>query len=186
MVSTAKVHSSVAGGIGFLNIFGSKGTSALLLLQDCIIKTVMLLVLTRPCRGADLAALDLNHRSYVPEGVVLKAYHMSKQSRPARHGVEFFCPTIKEDTRLCPVETLRPYEQHAEKFRKGLGMTKSKIFLLLFGRHNPVSSSTIARWWKSCSGFKYKSSHGRHDCRGDIAGSRMVRKRCLSKVVLPN
>ena len=30
----------------------------------------MLLVLTRPCRGADLAALDLRNRFHVPEGVV--------------------------------------------------------------------------------------------------------------------
>ena len=29
-------------------------------------------------------------------------------------------------------------------------MAKAKVFLSLVGKHNPVSSSTIARWLKSC------------------------------------
>ena len=36
------------------------GPSESLSLQDLTIKTTMLLTLTRPCRGADLAALDVN------------------------------------------------------------------------------------------------------------------------------
>ena len=40
----------------------------------------MLFALTRPCRGADLAALDLNNRVFCPEGVVFKPAQLTKQS----------------------------------------------------------------------------------------------------------
>lgn len=46
------------------------GPSESLSLPHLTNKATMLLALTRPCRGADLAALDLNHRRYVPEGIV--------------------------------------------------------------------------------------------------------------------
>ena len=52
-----------------LMMFKNDGHSASRSLQDLTIKTAMLLALTRPCRGADLAELDLSIRSYVPEGV---------------------------------------------------------------------------------------------------------------------
>ena len=42
---------------------GPKGSSSL---QDLTVKTAMLLALTRPCQGADLAKLDLNNRSFIP------------------------------------------------------------------------------------------------------------------------
>lgn len=132
-----------------LDMFRSRGPTSSLSLQDLTLKAAMLLVLTRPCRGTDLAALDLNHRSYVPEGVVFKPTHLSKQSRPAHHSVEFFFPKFKDDDRLCPVETLKAYEQRTERFRKE-GMDKTRVFLSFIGKHNPVSSSTIARWLKSC------------------------------------
>ena len=109
----------------------------------------MLLVLTRPCRGADLAALDVNQRWYVPEGVVFLPSHLSKQSRPSHHGVEFFFPYFKEDLVLCPVETLKVYEQKVSSFRKPSSTSEPNQLLRSFiGRHGPVSSSTIARWLK--------------------------------------
>ena len=80
-----------------LTWFKKLGPSESLSLQDLTIKTTMLLVLTRPYRGADLAALDVNQRQYVPEGVVFLSSHLSKQSRPSHHGVEFFFPYFKED-----------------------------------------------------------------------------------------
>ena len=58
----------------------SIGPSESLSLRDLTIKTTMLLALTRPCRGADLAALDLTNRKYIPEGVVFSPSHLSKQS----------------------------------------------------------------------------------------------------------
>ena len=71
----------------------------------------MLLALTRPCRGEDLAALELSNRKYIPEGAVFSPSHLSKQSRPSHHGVEFFFPYFKDEILLCPVQTLKVYEQ---------------------------------------------------------------------------
>ena len=51
-------------------MFREAGGSVSLSLQDLTIKTAMLLVLTHPCRGADLAELDFRNRFHVPEGVV--------------------------------------------------------------------------------------------------------------------
>ena len=43
-----------------LTMFKENGSLASLSLQDLTIKIAMLLVLTCPCRGADLAELDFN------------------------------------------------------------------------------------------------------------------------------
>ena len=51
-----------------LAMFKKDGPSRTLLLQELTVKTAMLLALIRPCRGADLAELDLSNRSYIPEG----------------------------------------------------------------------------------------------------------------------
>jgi len=61
-----------------LDKFKNDGPSLDLSLEDLTIKTVMLFALTRPCRGANLAALDLNNRSFCPEGVVFIPTHLSK------------------------------------------------------------------------------------------------------------
>ena len=131
-----------------LTMFREDGGSASLSLQDLTVKTAMLLVLTRPCRGADLAALDLRNRSYVPEGVVFQPYHLSKQSRPSHHGTSFFFPSFDEDKRLCPVETLKIYEERTAFFHDSSG--ENRVFCSFIGKHGPVTSSTIARWLKTC------------------------------------
>ena len=131
-----------------LDMFQSQGASENLTLQELTIKTVMLFVLTRPCRGADLAALDLRYRSYLPEGVVFKPGHLSKQSRPSHHSVDFFFPAFAQDVCLCPMATLRVYESRTVSFRKD--ESQNKVFLSFIGKHNPVCSSTVARWLKVC------------------------------------
>ena len=108
----------------------------------------MLLALTRPCRGADLAELDLSKRLYVPEGVVFQPSHLSKQSRPSHYHISFFFPQFKEDKCLCPVETLKVYEERTVSFCSNPG--ENRLFRSFIGKHGPVSSSTIARWIKSC------------------------------------
>ena len=130
-----------------LSIFREDGGSASLSLQDLTIKTAMLLVLTRPCRDADLAALDLRNRSYVPEGVAFQSCHLSKQSRPSHHGTSFFFPSF-EDKRLCPAKTLKVYEERTALFRDSSG--ENRVFRSFMGKHGPVTSSTIARWLKTC------------------------------------
>ena len=103
----------------------------------------MLLALTRPCRGADLAELDLSNRSYIPEGVVFDPHHLSKQSRPSHHSVSFFFPKFEKHNCLCPVETLKAYEERTSSFRKD--PRENRVFRSFIGKHGPVTSSTIAR-----------------------------------------
>ena len=90
-------YDSVCNVEGVLRWFKEQCPTDSLSLQDLTIKTTMLLALTRSCRGADLAELDLNHRSFLPEGVQFTPVHLSKQSRPSHNRVEFFFPEFKED-----------------------------------------------------------------------------------------
>ena len=131
-----------------LSLFKNDGPSDSLSLQSLTIKTVMLMALARPCRGADLAALDLNSRSYVLEGVVFKSTHLSKQSRPSHHQADFFFPSFQTDSCLCPVKTLKVYEQKTSVFRTNC--KENFLFRSFIGKHGPVTASTIARWIKSC------------------------------------
>ena len=126
-----------------LDMFRRNGPSSNLSLEDITVKTVMLFALTRPCRGADLAALDLNNRSFCPEGVIFNPSHLSKQSRPSHSGVEFFFPAFKDDEHLCPVTALKAYELKTKNFRRDKG--ENRLFRSFIGQHKPVSSSTIAR-----------------------------------------
>ena len=74
------------------DLFRKQGPSESLSLQDLTVKTAMLLALTQPCRGADLAELDINYRSFVPEGVKFTPVHLSKQSSSS--WCQFFLPSF--------------------------------------------------------------------------------------------
>ena len=97
-----------------LDMFRSESVPSSLTLLT--FRTVMLFALTRPCKGADLASLDLNNRTFCPEGVVFNPTQLSKQSRPSRFNVAFF-PSFQDDSRLCPVEALKEYEARTSQFR---------------------------------------------------------------------
>ena len=127
-----------------LRLFKDQGPTDSLSLQDLTMKTTMLLALTRPCRGADLAELDLNHRFFVPEGVVFTPVHLSKQSRPSHSNVRFSFPAYKDDKNLYPVETLKVYERKNQHFRENY------LLRSFIGKHGSVKSSTVARWIKFC------------------------------------
>ena len=73
----------------------------------------------------------------------------SKQNRSSKHIPDFFFPCFKDDPILCPVVTLKAYEEHTKEFRDFQSSTpKTCLFLSWIGKHNPVTSSTIARWLK--------------------------------------
>ena len=131
-----------------LRWFKEEGPTDSLSLQDLTIKTTMLLALTRPCRGADLAELDLNHRSFLPEGVLFTPVHLSKQSCPSHNRVKFFFPAFKDNKNLCPVETLKVYERKTFTFRNSSG--RNHLLRSFIGKHGPVTSSTVARWIITC------------------------------------
>ena len=110
--------------------------------------TAILFALTPLCQGAGLAELDLNNRSFIPEGVKFTLVHLSKQSRPSHHSVNFFFPTFNGDDCLCLMETLKVYERKTAKFCSDSG--RNHLFRSFIGKHRPVPSCTIARWLKSC------------------------------------
>ena len=69
--------------------------------------------------------------------MVFSPSHLSKQSRPAHHGVEFFFPYFKEDILLCPVETLRVYEEKTFNFCSSSGTSGTNCLLHSFiGSHS--------------------------------------------------
>lgn len=70
-----------------------KGENKSLPLQDLSHKLAMLMALTRPSRSADLAQLDLSHRTYTLEGVIFLPITLSKQLRQQKHGTEFHFPS---------------------------------------------------------------------------------------------
>jgi len=93
-------------------------------------KTAMLLALTRPSRSADLSRLDLRTRSYKSNGVLFKPIHLAKQSKSSRPVADFFFPSFPEDSIVCPMMTLRAYEDRTVSFRSSTtGEFNSTLFL---------------------------------------------------------
>ena len=91
---------------------------------------------------SDLSLLDIAARQYTPDGVTFLPSCLAKQSRQGKPISEFFFPTFPTNSRLCPVTTLRAYE---ESLRNG----ETKLFLALIKPHKSVTSCTVARWLKA-------------------------------------
>ena len=125
----------------------SLGDNEKMSLNDLLYRTVMLMALTRPSRSADIANLSLGHRKYSPEGVSFQPTQLAKQSRPSKAITEFFFPSFSGNPLLCPVTTLRAYEDRTKE-RRG-DDNRFNLFIALIRPYRPVSSSTIARWIKS-------------------------------------
>lgn len=118
-------------------------------LKQLTMKTAMLLALTRPSRSADLSKLNLQMRSFKFNGVVFRPVHLAKQSRSTKPLTDYFFPGFVEDPTICPMVTLKAYEERTESFRAKLPVdSRFQLFLSFIGQHTPVSSSTIARWLK--------------------------------------
>ena len=124
----------------------SLGENDSLSLAELTHKTVMLFALTRPSRSADLSQLHLQFRRYLPEGVAFQPTKLAKQSRQSKPLAEFFFPAFHANELLCPVVTLKAYEDRTEEVREETG--PRPLFLTTIKPHSPASSSTIARWLK--------------------------------------
>ena len=123
----------------------SLGRNECLSLKQLTWKTTILLALTRPSRSADLSNLDITGRQYRPEGVAFLPCTLAKQSRQGKPIAEFFFPSFPHDTKLCPVMTLRAYEERT----RGLRSIETRLLVSLIKPHKKVTSSTIARWIRS-------------------------------------
>ena len=132
-----------------INYLKSLGNNEGLTLRQLTLKTVMLLALTRPSQSADLSNLNIQWRSYRSDGVTFRPTHLAKQNRSSKHLPDFFFPCFKDDPILCPVVTVKASEECTKEFRDFQSSTpKTCLFLSWIGKHNPVTSSTIARWLK--------------------------------------
>ena len=123
----------------------SLGSNECLSLKQLTWKTTMLLALTRPSRSADLSNLDITGRQYRPEGVAFLPCTLTKQSRQGKHIAELFFPSFPHDTKVCPVITLRAYEERTS----GLRSIETRLLVSLIKPHKKVTSSTIVRWIRS-------------------------------------
>ena len=83
-----------------------------------------------------------------------------KQVSLSRHNIylraskplaDFFYPRYPVDQTICPVVTLQAYEARTLELRTwSTENRKTLLFLSWIGKHNPVTSSTKARWLKTC------------------------------------
>lgn len=76
---------------------------------------------------------------------------LAKQSRQGKPLTEFFA-SFPDNKQLCPVETLRQYQNVTASLRK----KSTKLFVAVVKPHIPVAPCTIARWLKEVlklSGF---------------------------------
>ena len=78
----------------------------------------MLLVLTRPSRSADLSQLDLSRRTYKPDGVCFYPNTLAKQFGQGSQIANFFFPSLPGNPLLCPVTTLKAYEERIKHVTK--------------------------------------------------------------------
>ena len=128
-----------------LDFLRSLGNNWKLSLKHLSWKVTMLLALSRPSRSADLALLDLSRGVYKPDGVCFYPSALSKQSRQSSQIVNFFFPSLTDDPQLCPVATLKAYEERTQLLRG----KETKLLVAIIKPHKAISSSTVARWLKS-------------------------------------
>ena len=128
-----------------LNYIESLGDNQNISLKLLSFKLTMLLALTRPSRSADLSQLSISHRVYKSDGVCFYPQSLTKQSRQGSQIATFFFPSLPDNSKLCPVVTLKAYEARTQPFRG----KETRLLLAIIKPNHPISSSTVARWLKS-------------------------------------
>ena len=128
-----------------LNYLEGLGENKSLPLKPLSWKLTMLLALTRPSRSADSSQLDLSRRTYKPDGVCFYPNTLAKQSRQGFQIANFFFPSLPGNPLLCPVTTLKAYEERTKTIR-GI---ESRLLISTIKPYKAVSSSSVDRWLKS-------------------------------------
>ena len=109
-------------------------------------KLVILMALTNADRCSDLAALDLNFRTYHQNGVQFVIPGLTKTRRSGPPLTAFYS-AFPEDDRLCSVSTLKCYEERSQMLRKGTS-SRNPLFISVRRPHKPVKSATLGHWLK--------------------------------------
>ena len=105
----------------------------------------MLMALANADRCSDLAALDLNFRSYVTNGVRFVIPNLTK-TRRSGPPMEAFYSSFPEDQRICPVQALKCYERRSGASR-AIG-ERNPLFISVRRPYHPVKAATIGHWLK--------------------------------------
>ena len=87
-----------------------------LLLKQLSWKTATLLALTCPSKSADLSQLHIRGKQYNPDGVEFIPASLAKQPREGKPVTFIFLP-LPPDPGICPVTTLKAYEEHTAPMR---------------------------------------------------------------------
>lgn len=114
-------------------------------LQSLTHKLAMLFALSNADRCSELASLDLRFRSVTREGVrfVIPGLTKTRRSGPPK---DAFYPSFTEDRRLCPVVTLKAYEQRTNEVRSKTDRTPQLLFISVRRPYTPVKPATIGHW----------------------------------------
>ena len=123
------------------------GENEELTLKKLTQKLIMLLALVLGQRCLDLVRLTVSGRCYTGDGVILPCKGLVKQTR--LNNEQSLQPVkIKafEDKRLCLVSCVKAYEKATSSFR--VGGEQTRLLLAVIPPHNPLLSSSIARWIK--------------------------------------
>ena len=110
-------------------------------------------------RSSDLHALDLRFIQFTPEGVTFRLPGLTKMRRSGPPREAFFAK-LADDEALCPVKTLKVYEEKMTSLRVVDPTDPAPLFISFQKTHKPVSSASIAKWMiysESPRGF-----HDRH------------------------
>ena len=130
-----------------LTYLKKQGENGAMSLKDLMLKTVMLLALTRPSRSADFRLLDVNLCQQSLEGITFSPAGMIKQARPSRPYQEFFFARFTPDSSICPVTMVNQYMERTEALHHPEGKQKtSQLFISWIRPHQVVTLASIARW----------------------------------------
>ena len=111
-------------------------------------RLAVLMALSNAARSSDLKALDLRFRAYTQEGAHFRIPGLTKTRRSGPPREALFRP-FTEDKNLCPVETLRRYEEETREQRKASDTpVEQPLFISSRRPYKGVCSSSIARWVK--------------------------------------
>lgn len=115
--------------------------------KDLSKQLAMLLALSNGTRSSDLHVLDVKYKQFSTEGVLFRIPGPNKTRRlgPSK---EVFFHRFTEEPNLCPVENLKVYKEKTSLFRKLHQGEPAPPFIFFPKPHEPVSSSSNARWLK--------------------------------------
>jgi len=115
-------------------------------------------------------------------GVKFLLNKLTKTDRPGKPTSELCYSRFLEDPLICPVETLERYLEATKVITEV--PNKQQFFLSFVKPHNPVSTSTIARWLKTVlAEAGIERQFKAHSVRGAAVSAAFMKGMSLSDIV---